>query len=141
MAAGRTRGTVKPVGGRGSAEAIEKRRVARQLNTLFLGRDARGKVDGRTEKRRQRMLKELREGRRGQPLKPIEIVTHAHELLELGETIQSIKKNGVLVPKQGDLPPDVANVAKRAQQAYGFHPEVWKLLGIDVPAAGQGKKR
>ena len=60
MASGRTRGTVKPVGGRGSAEAIEKRRVARQLNTLFLGRDARGKVDGRTEKRRQRLLKEAR---------------------------------------------------------------------------------
>src|SRR5687767_10334138 len=140
MAAGRTRGTVKPVGGRGSAEAIEKRRVARQLNTLFLGRDARGKVDGRTEKRRQRLLKELREGRRGQPLKPIEIVTHAHELLELGESIQSIKKNGVLVPRNADLPPDVSSVAKRAQQAYGFHPEVWRLLGIDVPG-GAGKRR
>src|SRR5687768_7121137 len=121
MAAGRTRGTVKPVGGRGSAEAIEKRRVARQLNTLFLGRDARGKVDGRTEKRRKRLMKELAEGRRGQPLKPIEIVTHAHELMELGETIQSIKKNGVLIPKNVELPSNVSDVARRAQQAYGFH--------------------
>ena len=75
----------KDSGGRGSAEAIEKRRVARQLNSLFGGGGRpSGKLDGRTEKRRQRLLKELKDGKGDQPLKPIEIITHANELLEMG---------------------------------------------------------
>ena len=40
----------KSSGGRGSAEAIEKRRVARQLNTLLTeGGSSSPKLDGRTE--------------------------------------------------------------------------------------------
>ena len=86
----------KSTGGRGSAEAIEKRRVARQINSLFGGGGGQtGKLDGRTEKRRQRLLKELKEGRAGQPLKPIDIIAHANELLALGETLATIRKNGV----------------------------------------------
>jgi hypothetical protein len=124
----------KSTGGRGSAEAIEKRRVARQLNTLFGGGGGQsGKLDGRTEKRRQRLLKELREGKAGQPLKPIEIVTHANELLEMGETLPGIRKNGVKMPKLDlDGTPDKVDTVLRAQEAYGFRPEVWKLLGLDI---------
>ncbi len=121
-------------GGRASAEAIEKRRVARQLNTLFGGgHNQPGKLDGRTEKRRQRLLKELKEGRSGQPLKPIEIIAHAHELLEMGETLTAIRKNGVKTPKL-ELDGSAEKVATvlRAQEAYGFRPEVWKLLGIEL---------
>lgn len=124
----------KSAGGRGSAEAIEKRRVARQLNTLFSGGTSQpGKVDGRTEKRRQRLMKELKEGKSGQALKPIEIVTHANELLELGETLSAIRKNGVKMPRLDlDGTPDKVETVLRAQEAYGFRPEVWKLLGLDV---------
>jgi hypothetical protein len=124
----------KSAGGRGSAEAIEKRRVARQLNTLFSGGSSQpGKVDGRTEKRRQRLMKELKEGKSGQALKPIEIVTHANELLELGETLSGIRKNGIKMPKLDlDGTPDKVETVLRAQDAYGFRPEVWKLLGLDL---------
>jgi hypothetical protein len=122
----------KTTGGRGSAEAIEKRRVARQLNTLF-GTASAAKLDGRTEKRRQRLLKELKEGKVGQALKPIEIVTHANELLGLGETLASIRKNGVRTPKLDlDGTPEKVKTVLRAQEAYGFHPDVWKLLGLDL---------
>ncbi len=128
----------KDSGRRGSAEAIEKRRVARQLNTLFGARDSQaGKLDGRTEKRRQRLLKELKEGKRGQPLKPIEIVTHAHELLDMGESLATIRKNGLKgsrIELDGD--PQKAAAVRRTQEAYGFHPEVWKLLGVDLEALG-----
>ena len=126
--------TRKSTGGRGSAEAIEKRRVARQLNTLFGGGAGQsGKLDGRTEKRRQRLLKELKEGKAGQPLKPIEIVTHANELLEMGETLSTIRKNGVKTPKlEFDGSDEKRETVLRAQDAYGFRPDVWKLLGLDL---------
>lgn len=124
----------KDLGGRGSAEAIEKRRVARQLNTLFgTGGNGSGKLDGRTEKRRQRLLKELKEGRGGKELKPIEIITHANELLDMGETLSSIRKNGVRAAKiELEDNPEKVETVMRAQGAYGFRPEVWKLLGIDL---------
>lgn len=124
----------KSTGGRGSAEAIEKRRVARQLNTLFGGGNSQpGKLDGRTEKRRQRLLKELKDGKSGQPLKPIELIGHAHELLEMGETLSTIRKNGVKAPKlELEDSDEKVQTVLRAQEAYGFRPEVWKLLGIDL---------
>jgi hypothetical protein len=128
------KGARKDSGGRGSAEAIEKRRVARQLNTLFGGGSGgSGKLDGRTEKRRLRLLKELKEGRGGKELKPIEIITHANELLEMGETLSSIRKNGVRAPKvELADSPERAETVMRAQEAYGFRAEVWKILGIDL---------
>ncbi len=49
---------------RGSPEAIEKRRVARVFNDILGGSgSAAGKLDGRTEKRRQRLLSELEAGK------------------------------------------------------------------------------
>jgi len=129
-------------GGRGSAEAIEKRRVARQLNTLFSGGAKRGsKLDGRTEKRRQRLLKELKEGRRGEPLKAIEIVMHTNQLLEIGETLSSIRKNGVKMPKV-PITNEAIDVVERAQAAYNFKPDAWKILGVEVePADLDGGKK
>jgi hypothetical protein len=131
-------------GGRGSSEAIEKRRVARQLNALFgPGGSQNGKLDGRTEKRRKRLLKELKEGRRGEPLKPIEIVSHANELLELGETLSSIRKNGVRSVRIdaraqngiSTFSSEQLEAVQRTQSAYGFRPEVWKLLGVNIDRA------
>lgn len=126
----------KEAGGRGSAEAIEKRRVARQLNTLFSGGGAKnGKLDGRTEKRRKRLLKEIKEGKSGEPLKAIDLISHANELLDIGETISSIKKNGVKTPKGvGEAGEAEMDLVRRAQAAYNFRPEVWKLLGVDLEA-------
>jgi hypothetical protein len=127
------KGKRSSTGGRGSAEAIEKRRVARQLNALFGADGENGKRDGRTEKRRQRLLKELKEGRAGKPLKPIEVITHADELLSLGETLSTIRKNGVRTSRSDtNFSGAQLEAVRRAQSAYGFRPEVWKLLGVDV---------
>jgi hypothetical protein len=124
-------------GGRGSAEAIEKRRVARQLNALFGPEGENGKRDGRTEKRRLRLLKELKEGRAGKALKPIEVITHANELLSLGETLSSIRKNGVRALKNDtNFSGAQLEAVRRAQSAYGFRPEAWKLLGVEVDKGG-----
>ena len=63
--------------GRGSPEAVEKRRSARALNALFSA--ASGGLDGRTERRRKRLLAELKDGRGGEALSAIEVLTHAAE--------------------------------------------------------------
>jgi hypothetical protein len=132
---GQSRNTGKPSGGRGSKEAIEKRRAARQLNSLLMGGKKPGdKPDGRTEKRRQRLIAELKEGRRGIPLKPIDFVSHVNELLDLGETVASIKRHGVR-PRRTELTPDIVKVVRHTQTAYGFHPEAWQMLGVPVKEA------
>ena len=131
----------KSSGGRGSKEAIEKRRAARQLNTLLTGgaRDP-DKVDGRTEKRRKRLIKELKEGRRGRPLKPIDFVSNVDELMDLGETISSLKKHGVKQRKT-EQTPEITQVAVQTQEAYGFRAEAWKLLGINLPSSSSNKSK
>ncbi len=134
----RARSTTKSKSsGRGSPEAIAKRRAARSLNTLF-GENGRGApaLDGRTEKRRQRLLKELREGRDGRPLKAIEVLTHTSELLSLGETLGSIRKSGAK-PRRVDLGPEASQVIRRTQQEYRFAPEAWRMLGVDLRGDGR----
>lgn len=130
-------------GGRGSKEAIAKRRTARQLNTLLTG-GARtsDRLDGRTEKRRQRLIKELKDGKGGHPLKPIDVVTHVNELLEIGETLSSLKKQGVKARKTEGTP-EVIAAAKATQEAYGFRPDAWKMLSIDIDgkASSGGRRR
>src|ERR1700681_2092943 len=86
---------VPPANRRGSPEAIEKRRVARVFNDILGGRGASAhKLDGRTEKRRQRLLKELEAGRaRGsRELKPLDVLQRVQELMDLGEPLSSIRK-------------------------------------------------
>jgi len=137
----RARKTRKSSGGRGSAEAIEKRRVARHLNSLLTGGSKQGaKLDGRTEKRRARLLKELKDGRSGRELKPIDFLSHVNELLELGETVASIKKHGVK-PRRTDGSSEVLEAAKSTQEAYGFRAEAWKLMGIDIDQIGAATKK
>src|SRR5271163_3885601 len=80
---------------RGSPEAIEKRRVARLVNDILGGRGAGAhKRDGRTEKRRQRLMRELEAGkaRGARELKPLDVLQRVNELLELGEPLSSIRK-------------------------------------------------
>jgi hypothetical protein len=132
-------GSRKAATGRGRPEAVEKRRTARELNTL-LGGASDKKLDGRTEKRRKRLVKELKTGRRGTPLKPIEVVSHVDELLEIGETLSSLRKQGVKARKT-EASPEVLDAVKRTQKAYGFRPEAWKMLGVTVEGAKKGPGR
>src|SRR4029079_1346699 len=86
---------IRPPNRRGSPEAIEKRRVARVFNDILGGRGAAAhKLDGRTEKRRQRLLKELEAGkaRGSRELKPLDVLQRVQELMDLGETVSSIRK-------------------------------------------------
>ncbi len=123
-------------GGRGSAEAIAKRRAARQLNAILTGAGSQPKLDGRTEKRRQRLIKELKDGKGGSPLKPIDMVTHMNELLALGETVASVKKQGVK-PVSTPLSSEVEEVVESTQQAYEFNTEAWRILGLRVSEDGK----
>src|SRR5688500_5490998 len=92
------RRTVPPVDDqgnrRGSPEAIEKRKAARSINDVLSGASGGPhKLDGRTEKRRQRLLRELEAGSaRGAELKPLDVLQRVQELLELGEPVSSIRK-------------------------------------------------
>lgn len=126
-------------GGRGSAEAIEKRKVARQLNALLGGASRVTKLDGRTLKRRQRLLSELKDGKRGKALKPIAVVQYVDELISIGDTIASIKKEGVKVRKT-EATPEIREIVERTQKAYGFSPDAWKMLGLSVGEEGTLKK-
>lgn len=117
---------------RGSPEAIEKRRVARAFNDLMGGRGSGSpKLDGRTEKRRQRLLRELEEGKaHGQrELKPLDVLQRVHELLELGEPIASIRKVWKL-PKPVASNDGAIELVHRLHNAYAFRRETYRFVGI-----------
>ncbi len=117
---------------RGSAEAIEKRRVARVFNDILGGRGAAShKLDGRTEKRRQRLLKELEAGkaRGSRELKPLDILQRVQELMDLGEPLSSIRKVAK-VKKSPVSSESIVGVVERLHRAYSFRPEVYRFVGI-----------
>ena len=118
---------------RGSPEAIEKRKAARIFNDVLGGRGLSShKLDGRTEKRRQRLLRELENGtaRSGaRELKPLDILQRVQELLDLGEPLSSIRK--VSKARKTALPEgSVVDVVERLHRAYGFRPEAYRFVGI-----------
>lgn len=117
---------------RGSPEAIEKRRAARLFNDVLAGQGGAGRLDGRTEKRRQRLLHELEAGlaRGSRELKPLDVLTRVQELLELGENLSTIRKVAK-VRKLAVAPELVAEVVTRLHRAYGFRPEAYRFVGID----------
>jgi hypothetical protein len=122
----------KPQNRRGSPEAIEKRRVARLFNDILGGRGAGAhKRDGRTEKRRQRLMRELEAGkaRGSRELKPLDVLQRVNELLELGEPLSSIRK--VAKVRKGSVAPeDMVDVVSRLHKAYGFRPECYRFVGV-----------
>jgi hypothetical protein len=124
----------KPASGRASAEAVEKRRAARHFNDVLLGGGRPARLDGRTEKRRQRLLDELRRGSArsgGKELKPIDVLLRVQSLLEIDEPVASIKK----VCKPPRPVPDsdeVVEGVRTLHRAYGFAPEAYQFVGIDV---------
>jgi hypothetical protein len=127
------RTAAKPLNRRGSPEAIEKRRVARLFNDILGGRGAGAhKQDGRTEKRRQRLMRELESGkvRGARELKPLDVLVRVHELLELGEPLRSIRKVAKL-RKAIVAPEAMVEVVSRLHKAYGFRPECYRFVGVD----------
>ncbi len=116
---------------RASPDAIEKRRAGRALNDLLTGRGP-GRLDGRTEKRRLRLLEELKENKRrgsGEELKPLEVLSHAHELLELGETLVGLKRLCTARKPPAERE-QLVEVVRRVHEAYAFRAEVWSLVGV-----------
>jgi hypothetical protein len=117
---------------RGSPEAIEKRRVARVFNDILGGRGAAAqRLDGRTEKRRQRLLRELEAGkaRGSRELKPLDVLQRVQELMDLGEPLASIRKVAK-VRKSTVSPEAIVGVVERLHRAYSFRPEVYRFVGI-----------
>lgn len=121
----------RPLNKRGSPEAIEKRRVARMFNDVLGGGGATTKLDGRTAKRRQRLLRELEENKAHgeRELKPLDVLQRIEELLALGEPIANVKKVRK-IPRS--MPPAAATVLliQRLHHAYGFRKETYKFVGI-----------
>lgn len=117
---------------RGSPEAIEKRRAARVFNDVLGGRGAASsKLDGRTEKRRQRLLEELAAGkaRGSRELKPLDILQRVQELMDLGEPLSAIRKVAK-VKKSPVSSESIVGVVERLHRAYSFRPEVYRFVGI-----------
>jgi len=116
---------------RGSPEAIEKRRVARAFNDVLGGGTSGPRLDGRTEKRRQRLLQELEQGvtRGARELKPLDVLQHVQQLLDLGETVSAIRK--VAKPrKPGAAPAVMVGIVQRLHKAYRFRAEAYRFVGI-----------
>ncbi len=117
---------------RGSPEAIEKRRAARLFNDVLGGRGSSSpQLDGRTEKRRQRLLQELESGatRGARELKPLDVLQHVQELLEMGEPLSSLRK--VAKVRRNAVPAaSVVDVVERLHKAYNFRAEAYRFVGI-----------
>jgi hypothetical protein len=126
------RSAPKPPNRRGSPEAVEKRRVARLFNDILGGRGAGArKHDGRTEKRRQRLMRELESGkvRGSREMKPLDVLQRVNELMELGEPLSAIRK--IAKVRKTNVPPEtMVEVVSRLHRAYGFRPECYRFVGV-----------
>jgi hypothetical protein len=116
---------------RASPEAVEKRRAARLFNQALLG-DARPTRDGRTERRRKRILEELARGMaRGgkRELKPIDVLSRVQELISLGEPLASIRK-ACPRPRPIEINDEIVEGIRRIHRAYTFPPEAYAFVGL-----------
>jgi hypothetical protein len=124
---------------RGSPEAVQKRRLARKLNSLLTRGGTSASPDGRTERRRRRLLAELAQGTRSptEGLKPIEVLQHVHDLLELGETVTSLRKVVTVHPRPAIDSAEAKRLLADLQRSYNFRPESYQFLGL-APEALSG---
>lgn len=115
---------------RASPEAVAKRRAARAFNEAVLGQGTRA-PDGRTERKRRRLLQEFADGRTsaGQELKPIDVLLHARALLELGETLADLL---AARPPPEELPvtDELSERVRALHEAYALPVEVYRFVGI-----------
>ena len=103
--------------GRGSAEAIEKRRVARRLNVV-LAHDPTSKLDGRTARRCQRLIKSLGD----RTVKPAAKLLALHEIRSVDPTLLGGVKPVVFVFRS---PEDMAagkRLVAKMGRLHGFRP-------------------
>jgi hypothetical protein len=110
---------------------VEKRRAARAFNKAMLG-DTRAGGDGRTERRRRRLLEELAKGAaRGgkRELKPIDVLARVQELLTLGEPLASIRK-ACPKPRPVEPTPEVIEGVRRIHEAYDFPADAYAFVGL-----------
>lgn len=116
---------------------MEKRRAARAFNEALLGGGARAAaVDGRTERRRKRLLEELASGlARGskRELKPIEVLSRVKELLEMGEPIASLRK-ACPKPRPVEATPEIIEGIRAIHRAYTFPIAVYRFVGLSSEA-------
>jgi hypothetical protein len=127
---------VKAQNRRASPEAVEKRRAARLFNQALLGDPGDGALDGRTERRRRRLLDELARGAaRGgkRALKPIDVLSRVQDLLSLGEPLASIRK-ACPRPRPIEATPEIIEGIRRIHRAYEFPLEVYAFVGLDAEA-------
>ncbi|MBL8715047.1 MAG: hypothetical protein JNL79_03580 [Myxococcales bacterium] len=141
---GRSQRTKPSTNRRGALEVVEKRLVARAFNDLIASSKVVG-VDGRTEKRRARLLRDLA-GDGVKALKPIHVLGLVRELMELGETLGAIRKVRS-VPRPRPSSPELVALVARLHVAYAFPGVVYRFVGVgdDVLAragvVGLAKKR
>jgi hypothetical protein len=125
----------RPPNRRGSPDVVEKRRAARAFNDALSSRRSGGR-DGRTERKRQRLLKELADGFAGRgkrELKPVDVLSRVRELLELGEPLSSIRK--ACPPKKPvEVSQEILETIRRIHKAYGFPIEAYRFVGLDEEA-------
>lgn len=124
---------------RGSPEAIAKRKVARALNQLF-SEAGESPLDGRTLKRKRRLIEQLTKGKHGKPLKALEVLVHANELLSLGESLSSLRKLKPQLPATPPVTEEATAIYLETQKNYGFDPKAWRLLGIDIAGLADATK-
>ena len=132
-----------PTDARSSDEAIRKRRAARAFNVL-LAPDSAKQLDGRSEIRRRRLLAELEKNsnNRGKALKPVDVLQHINELLELGESVEKLRKVVRVQPLQQHAntdPETLTRMLSELHHAYGFRRETYDFLGLSpsiLDAAG-----
>jgi hypothetical protein len=120
------------INGRASKQAIMKRRAARHFNDMLLGA-APTALDGRTAKRRARILAELKAGASRaskKPLKPIDVLLRVQSLIDLGEPLGSIRKATGPV-KSAPRTAELEQGLRTLHQAYGFSPDAYAFVGID----------
>ncbi len=111
---------------RGSPEAVQKRVAARNLNDVLTGKKSgHPALDGRTEKRRQRLILELT----SEELKPVDVLLKVQELLDIGETLTSLRKV-VPVKRMRSVPAGAAEALARMVDAYDLSEAAYRFLGL-----------
>ncbi len=88
--------------------------------------------DGRTERRRKRLLAELERGttQKGADLKPIDVLLRAQALLDLGELFEVISA-ARKVPPPVKATDELVEGVRDLHSAYTFAAEVYTLVGIE----------
>jgi hypothetical protein len=119
-----------PPNNRASPEAVAKRRAARAFNEAVLGQGSRG-PDGRTERRRRRLLQELADGRTsaGRELTPIDVLLCVQALLDLGEPLATLLEARP-APEPLPVTDELVERVRALDEAYTLAPEVYRFVGV-----------